>query len=735
MKTILFTFCLSVISHFAQAQSGATLSGTITDTLPSNTQLGQVVVTAQKRPELLQRIPLAVTALSSQEVADYRLWNSKDITAIAPNLYSADPGDGRNATGIRGIATTSYTPAVATYIDGVNQFSLDSYIFQLLDIQRIEVLRGPQGTLYGRNAMGGVINIITKQPSNVFSSFAEISMGNYGRQRYSVGLRTPLIKDKLFIGAAGIYDSRNGYYHNAFTNGSYEDQHSFTGNYYLRWLPAARWDVTLNVKHVANRNHGPFPLVASDPFAEPFVLNQNAVTKMIDNTVNSSLSVNYKAPGFVFSSQTAFQRNYRYYTTPIDGDFSPLDAITIINNYGGDWNKTSAWTQEFKFASPAGSGSPLNWTAGSYAFYNDAPVKQATHYGKDAGMLGSPDSNFATINTTKSKNKGIAFYGQVSYALSHSFELTAGIRYDYEHQEENVLGEYQPDGSAAIVTQPDTSGKTSFHAWSPKGTISYFVSRDEMVYATYSRGFRTGGLTQLSSDPTQPPLYAYRPEYSNNFELGWKAGLLHNKMRVNLAAFYSTIRDAQFPTLVLPDAITVTKNAGRLNSKGIEAEIAAAPVRGLELSYNFGYTHARFSELKLSQNGSVVDLAGKRQVFTSEVTSMLAAQYSYPLGRQRPSSRGDGQRPSFAGDGQHPKLVIRGEWRYLGNTWFDLANTIKQPGYSLFNLSAGVKMRNFSVMFWERNLTNKRYISYAYDFGAAHLGDPQTYGVTVGVSF
>jgi len=145
----------------------------------TSNRLNEVLVTAQKREELLQRLPISVTALSEKNVTDYRLWNSKDITAIVPNLYSADPGDKRNVTAIRGITTTSYDPAVATYIDGVNQFGLDTYISPLLDIARIEILRGPQGTLYGRNAMGGVINIITKQPSNKISGFAEVSLGNY----------------------------------------------------------------------------------------------------------------------------------------------------------------------------------------------------------------------------------------------------------------------------------------------------------------------------------------------------------------------------------------------------------------------------------------------------------------------------------------------------------------------------------------------------------------------------
>ena len=151
-------------------------------------QLDDVVVTAEKKEESLQKIPAAITALSAKQVNEFRLWNSKQLTAIVPNMYSNNSGDERNVTSIRGITTTSYDPAVATYIDGVNQFSLDTYIATLFDVERIEVLRGPQGTLYGRNAMGGVINIITKQPTNTTNGFAEINIGNYNQQRYTAWL-------------------------------------------------------------------------------------------------------------------------------------------------------------------------------------------------------------------------------------------------------------------------------------------------------------------------------------------------------------------------------------------------------------------------------------------------------------------------------------------------------------------------------------------------------------------
>ena len=275
--------------------------------------LHAIVVTAQKKEEKLQKIPVSVSAITAKQVTDYRLWNTREITAVVPNLYSADPGDNRNVTSIRGITTTSYDPAIATYIDGVNQFGLDTYIAQLSDIERIEVLRGPQGTLYGRNAMGGVINIITKQPGNRTTGFAEANVGNYGQQRYAAGIRTPLVKNKLYLGVSGIYDKRDGFYTNVYNKKDFDHQHSLSGNYFLKYIVNPRWAITLNAKHLANRNDGTFPLVngVTDALEHPFELNQNAVTQMVDNTFNTSLSIYHTGHAFSFSSQTAWQSNHR----------------------------------------------------------------------------------------------------------------------------------------------------------------------------------------------------------------------------------------------------------------------------------------------------------------------------------------------------------------------------------------------------------------------------------------
>ena len=680
-------------------------------------QLDEVIVTAEKKEENVQAIPSSISALNAKSINNYRLWNSKDLTAIVPNLYSANPGDGRNVTSIRGITSSSYDPAVTTYIDGVNQFTLDTYIPQLFDVERIEILRGPQGTLYGRNAMGGVINIITKQPTNNTSGFLEISAGNYGEQRYTGAIRTPVIKDKLFFGASLLYEGLDGYYTNEYDDSKFDKQHSVGGNYYLKYRVNDRWSATFNVKHLANRNYGSFTLAPDKDaaFADPFKVNQNAVAKLVDNTFNTSLTANYTGQRFNFSTQTSYQSNYRYYATPIDGDFSPADAITIINNYGNKWNNIKVVTEELRFTSPASSASRLKWTAGSYLFYQNVPNKQATHFGKDAALVGSPDSNYAIINTATARSSGVALYGQSEYAIAKKINIIFGVRYDYQHSKEDVLGEYQPDASPVPVfeTQPDTSANVSYSAFSPKLSVSYHPVMGTNLFATYSRGYRTGGLTQLGADPSQPPLYAYKPEYSDNFELGIKNTFLENRARANISFFYTTITDAQVPTLVLPAAITVTKNAGSLTSKGMDAELAATVLKGLEATYNFGYTNAKYTKLKLSQNGSETDLSGNRQIFTPDITSMLAVQYNISLI-----------------ESNKLQLIIRGEWTYLGKQYFDLANSITQSPYNLLNTKLGLKIKHAELYFWERNMANIKYIAYGYDFGAVHLGNPRTFGFT-----
>lgn len=686
-----------------------------------NSRLAEAVVTAFKQEGDPQRIPTSITVLGEKDIKDQYVWNIMDASAMVPNLNMSNPGDNRNVTSIRGIATSSYNPAIATYVDGVSQFNLDTYIPYLQDIERIEVLRGPQGTLYGRNAMGGVINIITKKPTNEPSGYAEVNIGNHGQQRYQLGFRTPLIKDKLFFGASGLFNKLDGFYTNDYNDSYYDKQHTAYGNFSLKYLPSESWSMTLNYKQVANRNNGAFPVVMGKETAleDPFHLNQNTLTQMIDNTKNASLSVNYYGRAFSFSSQTAYQANQRYYKDPIDGDFSPLDAISVINNYGKEWNKVKVLTQELKLSSAANLASPFSWTGGLYLFHLDNPEKQGTYYGKDAGVMGVPFTEVTSILTNKELGNGVAVYGQMGYKLVEGMEVLAGIRYDYEHTKSRGSDELElPDHSIQVI-QADTSASANFSAFTPSVSLLYDLGGQHNVYGNYNRGFRAGGLSPVTSDPSDPvALRSFKPEYSDNFEIGSKNMFLDHRLLLNIAAFYTKVYDAQVPTFIMPDAVTITRNTGRMTSKGFEVELNAKALPNLDIYSSFGYTHARYTDLNIKKDEENEQLKGNRPISTPDWTSMLGAKYTYTFNSSRPQS-----------------IQINAYGKFLGHQYLDLNNSIDQKAYSLLNANISYVNKDYSIVIWGQNLANTTYLDYAYNFGAVHLGRPSTYGVTLRKSF
>ena len=710
-KSLLFTAgAVLSLSFYSVGQSN--------DTIPLSQQLEEVTVTAQKQEENLQQVPVSVSHIPEQEVRHLRLWQARDFGGLFPNFYASHSGDGRNVLGIRGITTTSYDPAVAVYVDGVIQFGLDTYSNGLLDVERVEVLRGPQGTLYGRNAMGGVINIITKKPTNKTNGFIGVDFGNYGLSRYSLGIKTALVPNKLFLGASGLYEKHNGFFTNDFNDSNYDKRNSLLGNYYLRYLANQYWSFTFNFKHSGVRNNGAFPLAGSfdQAMEQPFRLNQNTLTKMVDNVSNASLVADY-AGKVNFSSQTSFQSNYRIYEDPIDGDFSPLDIVSIVNNYGADWNKVNVWTQEFRLSSSENKNSKFSWLVGLFGFVKEDPVKQGTYFGENGDMYGSqPYSTLVTTN--RGKSNGIALFGQGKYQVSERLDLTLGLRYDRENRELTGGGEFLMEGMDPMVIQPDTTGKVNFNALSPKGILSYHLLDEQLLFLSYSRGFRAGGLSQVTGDPSQPALLGYDPEFSNNFELGLKNEFLENRLRWNVSAFYTTVRDIQVPQLILPEAFVVTTNEGELTSMGLESEVTALMGRNLTVSWNAGVTDAEFEELIVAGEQDNESLKGNKQLFTPEFTSNLILQYNRVVDSSRDIH-----------------LLARAEWLWLGTTYFDLQNTLKQDPYHLVNARLGIQKGQVALALWARNILDTRYVDYAYNFGAAHLGEPATYGVSAKIDF
>ena len=715
-----YTLSVSAIGYAAQIktitiQKGQTLIGNFKLT-ESDLQLDEVAVSAEKKQQDVQKVPTAITVLDAKQIREYRLWDITNLTAIVPGLFVVEHGNSASSNffNIRGVMGFSNEQAVATYVDGVYQFDYFSAPIQFNDIQSIEVLRGPQGTLYGRNAFGGVVNITTKQPGNTPYGYTEVTFGNYGQQRYTASLAGPVVKDKLFASGSFTYNHRGAIYNNEYTKSGYDRREDYSGNFNLRYLPSANWALGLNIKTENDNDRGSFPWVSSyaDVYSNPYQVNTNNTNVERRKNFNTSLTANYYGKGFNFTSVSSYINWHAYYEgAGVDYDFSPLNALSTAPN-----NHQHVLTQELRFSSPSADESRFKWVAGAYGFTQNLYTYSPVFFGPDYLQL-DPNSGapFTTTSISHGNNKGYAFFGQATYSLTPKLDLTAGIRYDNEHRQLGQYSEYQKDPEPASQLTPDQDYRANFHAVTPKLVLSFKAKNNMLLYGSYARGFRAGGLNTNAVNPAQVP---YQPEHSDNYEIGWKNTLLNNKLKLNLTAFYLEQHNQQIST-AMDGVNALILNVGEMHNKGAELEVTALPVKGLQLDWNASYMHARYSSLLLysSEAKAVVNYKGDQPINTPPVSSMLAAQYTHDLAGRK-------QLAAF----------VRGEYRYIDKYYFDFVNGLSQPAYHLFNAKAGITTKHFELDFWARNVTGKKYIAYG-SFGTFLLGSPRTYGTTLIAKF
>lgn len=683
----------------------------------SSRQLNDVTVSSEKRQESVQKIPAAITSLDAKQIRDYRLWDITNLTAISPSLFTVEHGNSTSSNffNIRGVMGFSNEQAVATYVDGVYQSDYFSAPPLFNDIESIEILRGPQGTLYGRNAFGGVVNIITRQPGNTPSGYAEITIGNYGQQRYTASLSSPVIKNKLFASGSFTYNHRGSIYYNKYTKSGFDRREDYSGNFNLRYLPSAKWSIVLNVKAENDNDRGSFPWLASydEVLSSPYQVNTNNTNVERRNNINTSLAANYYGKDYNFTSVSSYTDFHGYYEgAGVDYDFSPLDILSTAPNI-----HQHVFAQELRLSSPSASHSKLRWVAGAYGFMQNNHINAPTFYGADYLQLdpasGAP---FTSIGISQGNNKGYAFFGQATYSLTHKLDFTAGIRYDYETRKLGQYTDYHKNPNPPVLQIPNADYQARFHAVTPKFVLSYKVQDDMLLYGSYARGFRAGGLNTNATNPAQVP---YEPEHSDNFEIGWKNMFLDNKLKLNLTVFYLEQHNQQISTAM--DGINaLILNVGEMHNKGLELEITALPVKGLQVDWNISYSRARYTSLLLysAEAQAPVNYKGNQPINTPPVSSMLAAQYIY----------------DFVGSKRKLAAFVRGEYRYLDKYYFDFINGLNQPAYSLFNAKTGITSKRFELNFWARNITDKKYIAYG-SFGSFLLGSPRTYGTTLSAKF
>lgn len=721
---------------------------------------GDIIVTAERRGQSLQTVPASINAFSGEALKDLRVTQAEDLTKLTPGLtlrstgVSADP-----LLTVRGVGMnngeTNQNPAVTAYL---NEIALPSHAFlgfQIFDMDRVEVLKGPQGTLYGRNTTGGAINFITRRPKQQFEANMRVDYGNYNLLEVEAGVGGGLTDtlaarvavssytrngwQKLIVGSEhGDVDSRNGDI----------DRKAVRGT--LVWNPSPDFDATLIVdyarnnsetlayKHAGNlkvdgsRTQCSYPStgvrddtvcgsysiprasvggaalggvqIFSDPSNDPrlaygsFIFGNDNDAK----TGGVALLMNYDMGRVGVSSVTG----YRELKRTIGGDDgSPAILSDVLRH-----QKLSVFSQELRLASDETWG-PLSWIVGAY-YTRDTNRDQAIFNQKDQYAYSALfDSRY------RQKTEAWAVFGQASYEIIDGLKGTVGLRYTNEKKDYWYDGTVTGSGSYPVPIR-NYSNSISASKVSGKIGLDYQVNPDVMLYANVSRAFKGGGFPAtitFSLNEAQP----FAPEEITAYEAGFKASLVPNVLRINAAGYFYDWKDFQATTQVNRGGVPVTvlSTAGDAEIKGIEAEVVFNPVPDVTLRTGVNWMD---SEIK---NGRYV---GQRTPNAPEwtVTSVLRVEPVGDLGAFR------------------PYFQLDGSWNSRTKT--ALPNTVatEEPALLLANFRAGLKFENgLELAGWVRNLTDKVYRTQILGPGSASLparfiyGDPITYGISASFSF
>lgn len=418
-------------------------------------KLDPVLVTAEKRTENVQDVPVSVTAISEQQIKDSGIRSIQDVARQVPNLFIANWGfRGNSYAFIRGIGAVNNDPAIGFYVDDVNY--MDSRVFDtnLFDIERIEVLRGPQGTLYGRNSLGGVVNIVTK---NLTMNFIMV-LSRRSAMKTSTRRRSTCARRSSRTSSSSAYPARRSRWtattQTTFWTRRWIAARGLNGRMQLRWMPTDKLDVTANVDG-EKVNDGVFPLTDMDQADKnPHHVSYNYEGRDKRDTLGSSLRVAYDAPWFKVTSITAY-RGYNDVTRN-DQDFTPYDLITAREDI-----KDRQFTQEFRFASPEGSG-PLKWLGGLYLYKKHQDHTLDLNYGQGAADMGMVPMAMTNAADSDIKTYGYAVFGQATYTLFDKLDLTAGLRYEYEKNKLDYASDYLAAGwSSPAWARTSEAGSTT----------------------------------------------------------------------------------------------------------------------------------------------------------------------------------------------------------------------------------------------------------------------------------
>ena len=716
----LIIVCFAIPAAFAQETED---SDEVDFTLPS------VTVTAQKREEALQDVPVAVASVDGIKVESLQISNINEVGRISPNLKSYDDGGLLfPMIASRGMWTLDEVPVVGVYVDDVPIFNTNSFPSILADIERIEVLRGPQGTLYGRNTLAGAINVITRPPSNQTSGFASFGYGNLSQIEASAGISAPLVEDRLFARISGKSTLRDGYIENTFlSTDDLLETKQYGGNLRLMYLPSSSHSFTfssaLENKRVKGYAFvGGFGVTGADIDAAsrttPYQVQFNTQGLYETLSSNSAFKIDIETSDLSIKSISSLQ--YTDITgTDDEFDFLPLDIASRT-----DFSKTlTTLAEEIRVSS---KDSPFRWLAGVFVYDINVEIAQDWAYGlANALFAPTPDAaaQYPHVNNNESEQRftGFSVFANGDYPLTERLRAIAGVRYEVEKSSADVSRWYTKDGNRNYqypllgLIPADFEESATFNAFSPKGGFSFDASEEVLLYGNVARGYRPGGINNYTTgrDETR-----FEPEFSWNYEMGLKSKLLQRRLKANLTGFYIDYRDQQLYTVLDLTTFDIGRaNIGRSTSYGAEVETEWAMAEGVTAIANVGYLKTEITEYSvISQTGDELDNAGNEQGYSPRFNGNLGLEIEKPVN-------------------QSITLKATADYQYQTDMYFDAENTIEQKAYGLLNGRFVVSYDNLDVSIWGQNLTDEVYFSYGYGVSGAgsfaNYGLPRTIGVAL----
>jgi len=715
--------------------------------------VGTIIVTAERTASSIQDTPISVTALTGEALEANGSVVINDLAATVPNLTSTTGPQGSADANffVRGVGQFDFIvtsdPGVGVYVDGIYLGRTIGAMLDAGDVERVEVLRGPQGTLFGRNTLGGAVSVVTKQPEiGVFSGGAQATYGSRDRIDLDASVNVP-VGDTAAARVYGFYREQGGFADNVVTGEDFGriERYGGRGQFSIEFGPDVRVD--LSADYSLDRSN-PAPSVLNAilplPFFPPAAANDvQDPDNFYDIFASNSPEARNEVYGFSgtvtvqlgaaqLKSITAYRVLDGFSTSDPDGTrFRLYDQNTTTDQ--------NQFSQELQLSGDA-FGGRLNYLLGGYFFREEADQVLNLCFAPISNPMEPP---FGTCNVWSQGNdqltESYAVFGQGRLELIDNLSVTLGGRYTWDEKEivSNQFFDFRPQGvgpgavfgfglppellGEAIVLPIATElpGTASFEKFTPKIGVEFEPNPDLLLYASYSEGFRAGGFNGRLIAP-QDSIPTFEPDTNETFEVGIKADLLDRALRANLTLFHAKYRDIQ-QTIADPEVQFRVANAGDAELQGFELELNVVPVNALRFDFAVGYTDSEFVDVP----ATVGPINGNRLPFSPDWTISAAAQYDF----------------DFAGGTLSPRV----DFRYQSDVFFTAFNLPfeEQDGYGLLNgrITYTDPSERFTLAVFGLNLFDVEYFTFGQNAleaqGVAYnyLGRPREFGVTAGFDF